>query len=179
MNSLLQDCSMQSMHLLKLDNIPYVLIRVRISFFDDTSRKVKWNILLIINIRVIRQTTISKSITSYNLVLTHILIINSYHKGFQWSDELIFGIEKVINNDKNVETTILYMDSKRISRQVMPVQKFNVSANSKFENQSTVAWSNGVRQKWRSYLPTCCIIVEQLCAKEKSLKIYGRSVTRK
>jgi signal transduction histidine kinase len=46
---------------------------------------------------------------------SHILIINSYHKGFQWSDELIFGIEKVINNDKNIETTILYMDSKRIS----------------------------------------------------------------
>lgn len=46
---------------------------------------------------------------------SHILIINSYHKGFQWSDELIFGIEKVINNDKNVETSILYMDSKRIS----------------------------------------------------------------
>lgn len=46
---------------------------------------------------------------------SHILIINSYHKGFQWSDELIFGLEKVINNDKTVETTILYMDSKRIS----------------------------------------------------------------
>jgi len=46
---------------------------------------------------------------------SQILIINSYHKGFQWSDELINGVEKALGNDNNVETTILYMDSKRIS----------------------------------------------------------------
>lgn len=46
---------------------------------------------------------------------SQILIINSYHKGFQWSDELINGVEKALGNNNNVETTILYMDSKRIS----------------------------------------------------------------
>lgn len=44
-----------------------------------------------------------------------ILIINSYHKGFQWSDELINGVEIALGTTHNVETTILYMDSKRIS----------------------------------------------------------------
>ena len=46
---------------------------------------------------------------------SQILIINSYHKGFQWSDELINGVEKAFGNNSNVETTILYMDSKRIN----------------------------------------------------------------
>lgn len=46
---------------------------------------------------------------------SQILIINSYHKGFQWSDELINGVEIALGTTHNVETTILYMDSKRIS----------------------------------------------------------------
>ena len=44
----------------------------------------------------------------------NILILNSYHKGFQWSDDVIDGIEEVFYN-KNIDTTVLYMDSKRIS----------------------------------------------------------------
>ena len=44
----------------------------------------------------------------------NILILNSYHKGFQWSDDVIDGIEEVLYNT-DVETTVLYMDSKRIS----------------------------------------------------------------
>ena len=46
---------------------------------------------------------------------SQILIINSYHKGFQWSDELISGVEKSLGDKNNVETTVLYMDSKRIA----------------------------------------------------------------
>jgi len=46
---------------------------------------------------------------------SQILIINSYHKGFQWSDELINGVEKALGNNSHVETTVLYMDSKRIN----------------------------------------------------------------
>jgi signal transduction histidine kinase/ABC-type uncharacterized transport system substrate-binding protein len=62
------------------------------------------------------------SILLYNYALgitsnqkSQILIINSYHKGFQWSDELINGVEKALGNNSNAETTILYMDSKRIN----------------------------------------------------------------
>ena len=43
----------------------------------------------------------------------NVLILNSYHKGFQWSDEVINGIEEVFK-DTNVDYTVLYMDGKRI-----------------------------------------------------------------
>lgn len=44
-----------------------------------------------------------------------ILIINSYHKGFQWSDDVLFGMEEVFYNHPEITTNILYMDSKRIN----------------------------------------------------------------
>lgn len=44
----------------------------------------------------------------------NVLILNSYHKGFQWSDDVIGGIEEVFYN-ADIDTTVLYMDSKRIS----------------------------------------------------------------
>jgi signal transduction histidine kinase/ABC-type uncharacterized transport system substrate-binding protein len=44
----------------------------------------------------------------------NVLIINSYHRGFQWSDDVIRGIEKALYNTQ-VDTNILYMDFKRIS----------------------------------------------------------------
>ncbi len=44
----------------------------------------------------------------------NILILNSYHKGFQWSDDIIDGIEEVFY-DTNIDTTTLYMDAKRIT----------------------------------------------------------------
>ncbi len=44
----------------------------------------------------------------------NILILNSYHKGFKWSDDIIEGIEEVLYN-QDVDLNILYMDSKRIS----------------------------------------------------------------
>ena len=44
-----------------------------------------------------------------------ILIINSYHKGFQWSDDVLSGMEKVFYEYPEINTNILYMDSKRIN----------------------------------------------------------------
>jgi len=44
----------------------------------------------------------------------NILILNSYHKGFQWSDDIIDGIEEVFY-DTDIDTTTLYMDAKRIT----------------------------------------------------------------
>ncbi|MFY9073552.1 ATP-binding protein [Malaciobacter mytili] len=43
-----------------------------------------------------------------------ILILNSYHKGFKWSDDIIQGIEEIVY-DRNIDLNILYMDSKRIA----------------------------------------------------------------
>lgn len=44
-----------------------------------------------------------------------ILIINSYHKGFKWSDDVLSGMEKVFYEYPDINTNILYMDSKRIN----------------------------------------------------------------
>ena len=44
-----------------------------------------------------------------------ILIINSYHKGFQWSDDVLSGMEADFYNHPEITTNILYMDSKRIN----------------------------------------------------------------
>ncbi len=44
-----------------------------------------------------------------------ILIINSYHKGFQWSDDILSGMDEVFEDDPEITTNILYMDSKRIN----------------------------------------------------------------
>ena len=44
-----------------------------------------------------------------------ILIINSYHKGFQWSDDVLSGMEEIFYNHPEITTNILYMDSKRIN----------------------------------------------------------------
>ncbi|MDD3344394.1 MAG: sensor histidine kinase [Sulfurospirillaceae bacterium] len=44
-----------------------------------------------------------------------VLIINSYHKGFQWSDDVLRGIDTVFEEHTNITTHILYMDSKRIN----------------------------------------------------------------
>lgn len=46
-----------------------------------------------------------------------ILVINSYHRGFKWSDEVISGIEKVIYEQLDTNINILYMDSKRVNTQ--------------------------------------------------------------
>jgi len=53
-----------------------------------------------------------------NIVLfanSSILIINSYHKGYEWSDKIVQGIEESLYKNKDVETNILYMDSKRVT----------------------------------------------------------------
>ena len=44
-----------------------------------------------------------------------ILIINSYHKGYEWSDKIVQGIEQSLYKKKDVESNILYMDSKRVT----------------------------------------------------------------
>ncbi len=44
-----------------------------------------------------------------------ILIINSYHKGYEFSDSIVKGIEEVVYPYTNVDINTLYMDSKRVT----------------------------------------------------------------
>ncbi|NQY53500.1 MAG: sensor histidine kinase, partial [Campylobacteraceae bacterium] len=46
---------------------------------------------------------------------TSILILNSYHKGYALSDNILKGIEEVLYKDANIDVNILYMDAKRIN----------------------------------------------------------------
>ena len=44
----------------------------------------------------------------------NILILNSYHKGFEFSDTIISNMEKIFYKHENINVNILYMDSKNI-----------------------------------------------------------------
>jgi len=44
-----------------------------------------------------------------------ILILNSYHKGYEWSDHVIEGMEDLFYKRKDIDVNILYMDSKRVT----------------------------------------------------------------
>jgi signal transduction histidine kinase len=57
------------------------------------------------------------TITSVFASDKQILIINSYHRGFQWSDDVIKGMETVLSQQMDITINVLYMDSKRINSQ--------------------------------------------------------------
>ena len=42
-----------------------------------------------------------------------VLIVNSYHPGYAWSDDIMLGIRDVIGTQENVELIIEYLDTKR------------------------------------------------------------------
>ncbi|WP_164072456.1 ABC transporter substrate binding protein [Poseidonibacter lekithochrous] len=54
-------------------------------------------------------------LNTYIFANSSILIINSYHKGYEWSDSVVKGLEKNLSSKENIDTNILYMDSKRIT----------------------------------------------------------------
>ncbi len=54
-------------------------------------------------------------LSTFVLSKQNILIINSYHKGYAFSDEILSAIEKQFYKNSKIETNILYMDSKRIT----------------------------------------------------------------
>ncbi|WP_321469400.1 ABC transporter substrate binding protein [Halarcobacter sp.] len=43
-----------------------------------------------------------------------VLFLNSYHKGYKWSDDIINEVEKKFKDLEDVELTVLYMDTKRV-----------------------------------------------------------------
>jgi len=44
-----------------------------------------------------------------------VLLLHSYHKGYKWSDDISFEIEKKFKNQKDVNLTTIYMDTKHIA----------------------------------------------------------------
>lgn len=45
----------------------------------------------------------------------NILVINSYHKGYEFSDSIVAGIERKLYTYPDIDINILYMDSKRVT----------------------------------------------------------------
>ena len=54
------------------------------------------------------------SSSSFALKERNVLILNSYHKGFEYSDTIIKNIEKLFYNNQNINISVLYMNSKQI-----------------------------------------------------------------
>ncbi|GGD31427.1 sensor histidine kinase [Malaciobacter pacificus] len=51
----------------------------------------------------------------YLLANQSILIINSYHKGYEFSDRIVKGIEEILYKNTDIDVNILYMDAKRVT----------------------------------------------------------------
>lgn len=51
----------------------------------------------------------------YLLANQSILIINSYHKGYEFSDNIVKGLEEVLYKNTDIDVNILYMDAKRVT----------------------------------------------------------------
>jgi len=66
----------------------------------------------------------------------NILILNSYHKGYKWTDNIVEGISMVLEpNSQNVNVQIEDMDTKRISADDAYIQKLYEIYKYKFKNK--------------------------------------------
>ncbi len=71
------------------------------------TNKILLLLLLIINILFFHNNIIYAEESSQN----HILILNSYHQGYSWTDNVVDGINDILNNSNNV-IRVEYMDTK-------------------------------------------------------------------
>ena len=67
----------------------------------------------------------------------HVLVLNSYHKGFLPTDNTVKGIESVLGaEENNIELTIEYMDTKIIKYNIQYKEKLYDLYKYKYSNQS-------------------------------------------
>ncbi|MBE9582444.1 MAG: hypothetical protein IMF18_12585, partial [Proteobacteria bacterium] len=66
-----------------------------------------------------------------------VLVLNSYHKGFLWTDNTVKGIESVMGSEENeIELTIEYMDTKSIKYDARYKEKLYDLYKYKYGNQT-------------------------------------------
>ena len=66
-----------------------------------------------------------------------VLVLNSYHKGFLWTDNTVKGIESVLGSEENdIELTIEYMDTKSIKYDARYKEKLYDLYKYKYGNQT-------------------------------------------
>jgi PAS domain S-box-containing protein len=67
----------------------------------------------------------------------HVLVLNSYHKGFLWTDNIVKGIESVMGSEENdIELRIEYMDSKSTAYTTQYKEKLYELYKYKYSNQT-------------------------------------------
>ncbi|MCD4845000.1 MAG: PAS domain S-box protein [Methanosarcinales archaeon] len=67
----------------------------------------------------------------------HVLVLNSYHRGFLWTDNIVKGIESVFGSEENnIELTIEYMDTKSIKYDARYKEKLYDLYKYKYGNQT-------------------------------------------
>ncbi|MEA1895593.1 MAG: ABC transporter substrate binding protein [Euryarchaeota archaeon] len=67
-----------------------------------------------------------------------VLVLNSYHKGFFWTDDTVEGIESVLGSEKNdTGLTIEYMDTKSIKYDAQYKEKLYDLYKYKYSNQTS------------------------------------------
>ena len=52
-----------------------------------------------------------------NTTTKEVLLLHSYHKGYKWSDDISKSIEKNLSEEKNINISTIYMDTKKISNE--------------------------------------------------------------
>ena len=66
-----------------------------------------------------------------------VLVLNSYHKGFLWTDNIVIGIESVLGSEENdIELRIEYMDSKSTTYTTWYKEKLYDLYKYKYGNQT-------------------------------------------
>ena len=64
-----------------------------------------------------------------------VLYLNSYHNGYQWSDELLEGVRSVLNKSKyKVDMQIEYMDAKKFNLEIIS-NNLRALYKEKFKNE--------------------------------------------
>lgn len=77
------------------------------------NRKFTWITILLSMIIILY--TVRAPVLALRNIEKHVLILNSYHKGYKWTDDMVKGIEDVLNSDlENINLSVEYLDSKRI-----------------------------------------------------------------
>lgn len=84
---------------------------------------------MLVLIVILFSVMLPKDILVYgqNVENKHVLILNSYRKGRDWSDDIMDGIQKKLwDKDKNIDISIEYMDSTIYSPDELMTQLYNL-----------------------------------------------------
>ncbi len=76
-------------------------------FIHQILKSLRFNLVIIFGIWIVPTSVSAQSPDSMK-----VLILNSYHQGYQWTDEIMAAIRSEFDNSNNVELFIEYMDTK-------------------------------------------------------------------